>query len=46
MGCLDISNGVNTRVSPTASSNHLLSVKCIKIEEEIVENIIMGIQFV
>ena len=27
-------------------SNELFSVKCIKIEKEIVENIIMEIQFV
>ena len=31
--------------SPTQGSNQFLPVKCIKIEKEIVENIIMGIQF-
>ena len=45
VGCLGISNGVNTKVA-LQESNHLLSVKRIKIEKERVENIIMGIQFV
>ena len=45
VGCLDISNGVNTKVA-LQGSNHLLSVKRTKIEKERAQNIIMGIQFV
>ena len=42
---MNISNGVNTKVT-LQGSNHLSSVKRIKIEKERVENIIMPIQCV
>ena len=42
---MNISNGVNTKVA-LQGSNHLSSVKRIKIEKERVENIIKRIQCV